>query len=55
MGQPNLKRKTLKVPDIHGNYINHTMYYLILQEGAGAQATIADRSYVLYKGLTLKG
>ena len=44
---PNLKRKTLKVPDIHGNYINHTMYYLILQEGAGAQATIADRSYVL--------
>ena len=51
---PNLKRKTLKVPDIHGNYINHTMYYLILQEGAGAQATIADRSYVLYKGLTLK-
>lgn len=51
---PNLKKKVLKVPDQHGNYIENTMYYLILQEGVGEQATIADHSYVLYNGLTLK-
>ena len=52
---PNLKRKVIKALDRHGNYYDTTMYYLILQEGNGTQATVADRSFVLYKGQTLKG
>ena len=52
----NLKEKRLiKALDRHGNYYDTTMYYLILQEGNGTQATVADRSFVLYKGQTLKG
>lgn len=50
-----VQRKILKVRDKHGNYISHTMYYLILQEGSGQQATVADQSYLLYKGQMLNG
>lgn len=50
-----VKKKVIKVMDAHGDYIDHTMYYLILQEGSGEQATVADRSYVSYKGMTLEG
>lgn len=45
-----VKTKVLKRLDIHGNYVSHNMYYLILEEGQGEQATVADRSYVIYKG-----
>lgn len=50
-----LQRKTIRVKDLHGNYINHTMYYLILEEGNGVQASVADLSYLTYKGQTLQG
>ena len=49
-----LKRKVLKVKINDNTYLDHTMYYIIFKEGNGEQATVADRSYVLYKGQTLK-
>ncbi len=49
-----LKRKVLKVKINDNAYLDHTMYYIIFKEGNGEQATVADRSYVLYKGQTLK-
>lgn len=52
---PELKRKVIKVPDQHGNYIENTMYYLLLREGSGEQATVADNSFVLYKVQSLGG
>lgn len=45
-----VQTKVLKKLDAHGNYISHKMYYIILEQGQGEQATIADRSYVVYKG-----
>ena len=50
-----LKRKELRVLDQHNNYITNTMYYVILREGNGQQATVADRSFVLYKAESLDG
>ena len=50
-----LKRKELRVLDQHNNYITNTMYYVILREGNGQQATVADRSFVLYKAESLGG
>ena len=50
-----LKRKDLRVLDQHNNYVTNTMYYVILREGNGQQATVADRSFVLYKAESLDG
>ena len=50
-----LKRKELRVLDQHNNYITNTMYYVILREGNGQQATVADYSFVLYKAESLDG
>lgn len=50
-----VQKKVLKLKDIHGNYVSHTMYYLILEEGQGQQASVADVSYVVYKGQMLSG
>ena len=50
-----LKRKDLRVIDQHGNYVTNTMYYVILRAGTGTQATIADRSFVLYQAKSLEG
>ena len=50
-----LKRKELRVLDQHNNYITNTMDYVILREGNGQQATVADRSFVLYKAESLDG
>ena len=50
-----LKRKELRVLDQHGNYVTNIMYYVILREGNGQQATVADRSFVLYKAESLDG
>ena len=50
-----LKRKELRVLDQHNNYITNTMYYVILREGNGQQATVADRSFVLYRAESLDG
>ena len=50
-----LKRKELRVLDQHNNYITNTMYYVILREGNGQQATVADHSFVLYKAESLDG
>ena len=50
-----LKRKELRVLDQHNNYITNTMYYVILHEGNGQQATVADHSFVLYKAESLDG
>lgn len=50
-----LKRKELRVLDQHNNYITNTMYYVILREGKGQQATVADHSFVLYKAESLDG
>ena len=50
-----LKRKELRVLDQHNNYVTNTMYYVILREGNGQQATVADRSFVLYKAESLDG
>ena len=50
-----LKRKDLRVLDQHNNYITNTMYYVILREGNGQQATVADHSFVLYKAESLDG
>ncbi|MDO4880315.1 MAG: hypothetical protein Q3983_03465 [Capnocytophaga sp.] len=54
LNDTNLKKKTLKVRITDNSYLDHTMYYIIFKEGTGEQATVADRSYVLYKGQTLK-
>ena len=48
-----LKRKDLRVLDQHNNYVTNTMYYVILREGNGQQATVADRSFMLYKAESL--
>ena len=50
-----LKRKDLRVLDQHNNYVTNTMYYVILREGNGQQATVADRSFMLYKAESLDG
>ena len=50
-----LKRKELRVLDQHNNYITNTMYYMILREGNRQQATVANRSFVLYKAESLDG
>lgn len=50
-----VKKKVIKIRDIHSNYVNHTMYYLVVREGSGTKATVADSSFVTYKGQTLKG
>ena len=50
-----VKKKVIKVRDTRDNYVNHTMYYLIAREGSGIKATVADSSFVTYKGQTLKG
>lgn len=50
-----VQRKTFKIQDSLGKLVDHTLYYLILQEGAGEQATVADISLLNYEGRLVDG
>lgn len=49
-----VRSQILKIRDAKGELVNHTLYYLITREGTGQKATVADSSFVVYKGFNLK-
>ncbi len=48
-----VKQKIIKVRDMHNNYIDHPLYYLILKQGKGEMAKVGDYVFVEFKGNTL--
>lgn len=50
-----VQKKTFKISSTSGEQIEHTMYYIILQEGSGNKATIADIASVMYEGRLING
>ena len=45
----------VRVRTSEGNFIDHTLYYLVVREGSGASPAVVDSTYLSYQGSLLNG
>lgn len=48
-----MQKKVIKVKDIHNKYIDHNLYYYIIDEGDGKKINVADEVFLEFRGYTL--
>lgn len=50
-----VEKEVVRVRTSEGNFIDHTLYYLVVREGSGASPSVVDSTYLSYQGSLLNG
>ena len=50
-----VKKEIIRVQTSEGNYVDHSLYYLVAREGTEIKPATADSTYLSYQGNLLNG